>query len=166
MASMSPLKDETEGQDEYNQRFKHMRRSDLFRLLKDLGHAVNPDMTIDKLRQIAQANNVDIFNFVHPDYLKYNPASTKLQEAMASRPLKAPPPKPTQFLPEQVPVRQVGSEGKEPPLAPSLGVPDIGLDDLNADGLKRLCTQRGISFKPNESAAKLRAKLRGEQDAA
>ena len=175
------LVDETQ-QSDYNKRFKHMRRNDLYRLLRDLGLNVNAQMTADDLRMVAQVNNVNVFNYVHPDYLAYNRGGAVLgkdgdgnpivkktaQDKTLQIPSKLPPPQPTgEHLPPQVPVYQIdprkSDQQAQAPQAPTAG--DVDLDDLNADGLKKICTRRAIAFKPNESAASLRRKLRGEDAA-
>lgn len=182
MAQAGQLVDETQ-QSDYNKRFKHMRRNDLYRLLRDLGHNVNAQMTADDLRMVAQANGVNIFNFVHPDYLAYNKGGAvvgkdsdenpivkkTVQDRTLQIPVKGAPPRPTgEVLPPQAPVYQIDPRKPEQHAQASAQAPtadDVDLDDLNAEGLKKICTRRAIAFKPNESAASLRRKLRGEDAA-
>lgn len=66
---------------EYERLLKHVRRPDLYRLLKHLKYHVTPDMPATQLRELVKAHQIPIFQYMSKRLLRFNPQSEAVMEA-------------------------------------------------------------------------------------
>lgn len=164
-----------EGSDSRDTRLlKHVRRADLFRLLKHLGHKVTPAMAASQLRKLVEAHSVPFLDYMDPRYLVFNPnpEAKAVQSVMpgtrTSQLMPVPVGGVSHVMPDEVQTQEQIPEVVYDDVPVITGLPsdppagdiNVKYEDLAAPTLHRLCEERGLPFKKNMKKAVLCELLR------